>query len=183
MTIPDGCFDYEATADIEDDAQCTPQPSKVYLTLKQYTTMNDYKDASDVEKMSYFSWEYLFHKLGLRSENDIIDMKEYGTYTGGTGRDTFVIHPNYTGQDEGRHLIIKDFNEEEDLIDLSHFESVAFDDLDVSRTRTMGKESTLVSTRHKGNGPVFILYGCDPDSPLIEQSFRFAPKLEETADD
>lgn len=90
--------------ELDSNRQCSNYEE--YLTLKQYTILNDYRDVNN-----FNIFDTILYKLGLISDDDEIHINEFGTYKGGSGKDRFILHDNITGR-----VIIKDYTNEDQII-------------------------------------------------------------------
>lgn len=59
-----------------------------YKYLKQYTTMNSY---ISYDELSWYNPSKYCYYFGFSSDDDTIHMKDYGTYMGGTGKDSLLF--------------------------------------------------------------------------------------------
>lgn len=123
--------------------------------------------------------------LGIYSYDDTIEMKEYGTYKGGDGDDTFIVYDDYEGKHSGYNLIILDFNnmEQNDKIDLSNFDYItSIEDLSFTPIRYLGEGAVKISFGFSEDD-IVILRNQLPDN-LHEEDFIFGTsRISDLADE
>ena len=115
---------------------------------KQYESSNDYSDYG------------LLNLYGVLSGGDVIEMKEYGMYRGGEGRDRFVLYEDYAGKEEGYKLMIGDldYEGEEDFIDFSYTKISGEKDLVLKESRFIQDEKAVaILNKNSGNLLVVIM--------------------------
>lgn len=91
-------------------------------------------------------------------------------YVGGYGDDTFIIYPEYEGKEEGYKMVISDFTNVTDYLDLSQFSTIrSIDDILLEPT-TFNDENALELKNKYNNQTMVVLVGLNKED-LVPENF------------
>lgn len=130
----------------------TTSISSSYEFLKQYTSVDF------IREMTYM--EYLPYCLGLHSKNDLISIKEYGTYSGGDGNDTFILTRNFEGKERDLKIIIKDYQEKDKIILDVSFGIFDISDIKYVTHQLLNENATTLYTKDDQAIVTLLNYDC-----------------------